>query len=239
MCIYVDPPPSPSTSVIIVRAFTRAANGAGRRSPASALLPFPVPAHTPLASAHLPLAVPALVSESWARRGRVLATDCLAVLAPRRRKIIIIILRLIIVLDPVVVSVVVVDRRRRCRPRRRCRSRPSSSSSSVVVVHRRRPSSSSTLVVVVRRRRRRRRRRRSRATLLPRVRLSAHSALSLARPQHPTTRTRRAPTSLATARASATASSMARPKARWAPQRLCTSNRSLHDVVTDTRAAGC
>ena len=222
-----------TSAIIIMRAFTRAA---GRRSPASAHLPFPVPAHMPLASAHLPLAVPALVSESWARRGRVLATDCLAVLAPRRRKIIIITLRLIIVLDPVVVSVVVVDRRRRCRPRRRCRSRPSSSSSSVVVVHRRRPSSSSTLVVVVRRRRRRRR---SRATLLPRVRLSAHSALSLARPQHPTTRTRRAPTSLATARASATASSMARPKARWAPQRLCTSNRSLHDVVTDTRAAGC
>ena len=206
-----------TSAIIIMRAFTRAA---GRRSPASAHLPFPVPAHMPLASAHLPLAVPALVSESWARRGRGIATDCLAVLAPRRRKIIIIILRLIIVLDPVVVSVVVVDRRRRCRPRRFSRSRPqassSSSSSSVVVVHRRRPSSSSTLVVVVRRRRRRRRRRRSRATLLPRVRLSAHSALSLARPQHPTTRTRRAPTSsLATARASATASSMARPKARW------------------------
>ena len=56
-----------TSAIIIMRAFTRAA---GRRSPASAHLPFPVPAHMPLASAHLPLAVPALVPESWARRGR-------------------------------------------------------------------------------------------------------------------------------------------------------------------------
>ena len=104
-----------SAIIIIMRAFTRAA---GRRSPASAHLPFPVPAHMPLASAHLPLAVPALVSESWARRGRGIATDCLAVLAPRRRKIIIIFLRLIIVLD-----------RRRERSRRGPSSSLSSSSS--------------------------------------------------------------------------------------------------------------
>ena len=104
-----------TSAIIIMRAFTRAA---GRRSPASAHLPFPVPAHMPLASAHLPLAVPALVSESWARRGRGIATDCLAVLAPRRRKIIIIFLRLIIVLD-----------RRRERSRRGPSSSLSSSSS--------------------------------------------------------------------------------------------------------------